>query len=89
MLLADIFAQFGRANRLSTTRDAGTAVYPAVPLTEKWWLGRNNPTTGRRSWTINHLAARYFSFVPGSSATCSTETSPFASSCRGTAPARR
>ena len=34
--------------------DAGTAVYPAVPLTEKWWLGRNNPTTGRRSWTINH-----------------------------------
>jgi hypothetical protein len=68
-VFADIFAQFGRANRLLDYADAGTAGYPAVPLTEKWRLGRNKPTTGRRSWTINHLAARYFSFVPGSSAT--------------------
>ena len=68
-VFADIFAQFGRANRLLDYADAGSAGYPALPLTEKWSLGRNNPTTGRRSWTIKHLAARYFSFVPGSSAT--------------------
>jgi hypothetical protein len=60
-----VFAQFGRTNRLLSYADDALAQYPHVPLSRTWSVGRQSPRTGTRSWKVNHLATRYFSFAPG------------------------
>ncbi len=63
----DAFAQFGVANRLLDYLDAETAGYPLPPRTAAYGVGPNNPGIDWKSWKINHLATRFFSFAPGSS----------------------
>jgi hypothetical protein len=64
LVFADVFADFGVANRLRDYVDAG-AGYPTPPLTKTYTIGRRQPDIGWRSWTIGHLATRYFAFTPG------------------------
>ena len=59
------FARFGVANRLLDYADASTAGYPSTPSSRTWGLGPNQRGARTQSWKINHLATRYFSFVPG------------------------
>jgi hypothetical protein len=63
----DVFAQFGRVNRLLAYDDEpqALALYPRVPLTWARTIGRQSPRARLHSWTINHLATRYFTFRPG------------------------
>lgn len=61
----DTFAQFGVANRLLDYADAETAGYPTPPRTASYGVGPGNRVIRWRSWKINHLATRYFSFTPG------------------------
>ncbi|HXV58730.1 MAG TPA: MXAN_6640 family putative metalloprotease [Gaiellaceae bacterium] len=65
---ADVFAAFGAANRTRDYADASTAGYPSTPRTKVWGIGPARPTVRRKTWRIDHLAARHFSFVPGRSA---------------------
>ncbi|HSK16077.1 MAG TPA: MXAN_6640 family putative metalloprotease [Gaiellaceae bacterium] len=60
------FAQFGQANRLRTYVDG--ALYPAPPFTRTWALGGGRADTGWRSWRIDHLATRHYSFRPAKGA---------------------
>ncbi len=66
LVFRDVFAQFGTANRLLDYSDAATAGYPLPPRTAAYGVGPGNPVIRWRSWTINHLATRFFSFTPGS-----------------------
>ncbi|MGH3011459.1 MAG: MXAN_6640 family putative metalloprotease [Gaiellaceae bacterium] len=59
-----VFAGFATTNRLRDYADAAAAGYPSPGLTMSYVVGRRDPTTRWRSWRINHLAARYFSFRP-------------------------
>jgi hypothetical protein len=61
----DVFAQFGRTNRRLAYADDAIARYPRVPLTWMRAIGRKSPKTSLRSWKIDHLATRYFTFTPG------------------------
>ena len=61
----DVFAQFGRANRRLSYADDAVAQYPHVPLSRMWSVGRQSPRAPVRSWKVNHLATRYFTFTPG------------------------
>jgi hypothetical protein len=63
--LPDVFARFGRTNRLLGYSDNAIAEYPRVPVSKMWSVGRRSPRTGIQSWKVNHLATRYFSFAPG------------------------
>jgi len=65
LVFADVFARFGVANRRLDYADASTAGYPATPSSRTWGLGPSQRGTTTQSWRINHLATRYFSFVPG------------------------
>jgi hypothetical protein len=65
LAFADVFASFATANRFLDYADAGNAGYPSVPLTETYKVGRETPLTPWQAWTINHLAARFFTFRPG------------------------
>jgi hypothetical protein len=67
LVFADVFADFGVANRLRTYADAATAHYPSPPRTRTYTIGRQQRDSGWRSWRINHLATRYFAFQPGRS----------------------
>lgn len=68
LVFRDVFAQFGTANRLLEYADAETAGYPEPPRTAAYGVGPNNRVIGWKSWKINHLATRFFSFSPGSTA---------------------
>jgi hypothetical protein len=68
LVFADVFAAFGAANRTRDYADALAAGYPAAPRTKVWGIGRERPSIGRKTWRINHLSARHFSFFPGRSA---------------------
>jgi hypothetical protein len=68
LVFADVFARFGVVNRILDYADAVAASYPTTPSTRTWGLGPNQRGTGTQSWKINHLATRYFSFVPGARA---------------------
>lgn len=61
----DVFAHFGRANRLLSYTDNAIGQYPHVPLSRMWSVGRQSPRTHIQSWKVNHLATRYFTFSPG------------------------
>jgi hypothetical protein len=63
--VVDVFADFATTNRLLDYVDAETAGYPSVPLTKTFKIGTQTPITPWRSWSISHLAARFFSFKPG------------------------
>ena len=65
LVFADVFARFGVANRILDYADAVAASYPTTPSSRTWGLGPNQRGAGTQSWRINHLATRYFSFVPG------------------------
>jgi hypothetical protein len=65
LVFADVFARFGVANRRLDYVDASTAGYPSAPTSRTWGLGTNQRGARIQSWKINHLATRYFSFVPG------------------------
>ena len=65
LVFADVFARFGVANRRLDYADASTAGYPATPSSRTWGLGPSQRGATTQSWRINHLATRYFSFVPG------------------------
>jgi hypothetical protein len=60
------FARFVTANRLGDYDDAATAGYPVPPRTAAYGIGPQNRRIPWRSWRINHLAARFFSFQPSS-----------------------
>ncbi len=62
------FARFVTANRLRDYDDAATAGYPVPPRTAAYSIGPKNRSIPWRSWRINHLAARFFSFQPSSGA---------------------
>jgi hypothetical protein len=62
---AGVFAGFATTNRLLDYVDAVDADYPSPGLTKTFTVGRQAPDTSWRSWRINHLATRYFSFKPG------------------------
>jgi hypothetical protein len=62
---ADVFARFGRTNRLLSYSDNAISSYPRVPITFSRMIGRQSPRTRVHSWKVNHLATRYFSFTPG------------------------
>ena len=62
----DAFARFVTANRLRDYDDAATAGYPVPPRTAAYGIGPRNRSIPWRSWRINHLAARFFSFQPSS-----------------------
>ena len=62
------FARFVTANRLRDYDDAVTAGYPVPPRTAAYSIGPRNRSIPWRSWKINHLAARFFSFQPSSGA---------------------
>ncbi len=61
----DVFARFATANRLLDYADAEDADYPSTPVAKRFVVGLQAPDTRWRSWKINHLAARFFSFTPG------------------------
>ena len=63
--VTDVFASFATTNRLLDYADAETAGYPSVPLTKTFRIGTQTPITPWSSWSISHLAARFFSFKPG------------------------
>jgi len=65
LVFADVFARFGVANRRLDYADASTAGYPSTPTSRAWGLGTRQRGARIQSWKINHLATRYFSFVPG------------------------
>lgn len=65
LVFADVFARFAVANRLLDYTDASTAGYPATPSSRTWGIGPNQRGARTQAWKINHLATRYFSFVPG------------------------
>jgi hypothetical protein len=65
LVFADVFARFGVANRRLDYADAATAGYPSTPSSRTWGIGPNQRGARTQSWKINHLATRYFSFVPG------------------------
>jgi hypothetical protein len=65
LVFADVFARFGIANRRLDYADASTAGYPSAPTSRTWGLGTNQRGARIQSWKVNHLATRYFSFVPG------------------------
>jgi len=60
------FARFVTANRLRDYDDAATAGYPVPPRTAAYGIGPRNRSIPWRSWRIDHLAARFFSFQPSS-----------------------
>ena len=60
------FARFATDNRLRDYDDAVTARYPVPPRTAAYVVGPRRRTIPWRSWRINHLAARFFSFQPSS-----------------------
>jgi hypothetical protein len=62
---ADVFADFGVANRLLDYDDAAAAGYPKPPLARTYTIGRQQRDSGWRSWRISHLATRYLAFKPG------------------------
>lgn len=62
----DAFARFVTANRLRDYDDAVKAGYPVPPRTAAYGIGPRNRSIPWRSWRINHLAARFFSFQPSS-----------------------
>ena len=68
LVFADVFARFGVANRRLDYADASTAGYPATPSSRTWGIGPNQRGARTQAWKINHLATRYFSFVPGNRA---------------------
>jgi hypothetical protein len=65
LVFADVFTRFGVANRRLDYADASTAGYPSAPTSRTWGLGTNQRGARTQTWRINHLATRYFSFVPG------------------------
>jgi hypothetical protein len=65
LVFADVFGDFGVANRLRDYDDAASAGYPRPPRTRKYTIGRRQPDSGWRSWRISHLATRYFVFRAG------------------------
>ena len=68
LVFADVFARFGVANRLLDYADASTAGYPPTPSSRTWGIGPSQRGARTQAWKINHLATRYFSFVPGNRA---------------------
>jgi hypothetical protein len=62
---AAVFANFATANRRLDYADAVDAGYPSPGLTKTYTVAQQSPDTSWRSWRINHLATRYFSFKPG------------------------
>jgi hypothetical protein len=68
-VFADVFARFGRTNRLLAYADDALAEYPRVPATFARTLGRRSPNVRPRSWRINHLGTRVFTFRPGKGTT--------------------
>ena len=60
----DAFARFVTGNRLRDYDDAVTARYPVPPRTAAYVIGPRRRSIPWRSWRINHLAARFFSFQP-------------------------
>jgi hypothetical protein len=60
---ANQFARFGVANRLRDYADGRR--YPRPAAKQRFAVSPRRRTTGWRSTRINHLATRYFSFVPG------------------------
>lgn len=67
-VFADTFVRFGVANRLLDYADAVTAGYPATTYSRRWGIGPSQPGVLPQAWKINHLATRFFSFVPGNRA---------------------
>jgi hypothetical protein len=65
LAVADVFADFGTANRLLDYADADTAGYPSPPRTRMHRIGARSGGLGWSSVRINHLATRYYSFQPG------------------------
>ena len=65
-IFRNAFARFATANRLRDYDDAATAGYPVPPRTAAYSVGPQNRRIPWRSWRINHLAARFFSFQPSS-----------------------
>ncbi len=65
LAFADVFADFGVANRRRDYVDAAEAGYPTPKLTRTYTVGRDSRNTGWRTWRINHLATRYLAFRPG------------------------
>jgi hypothetical protein len=65
LVFADVFARFGVANRRLDYADASTAGYPSTPTSRAWGFGTSQRGARTQTWKINHLATRYFSFVPG------------------------
>jgi hypothetical protein len=63
--IADVFADFGTANRLLDYADAAAAGYPSPPRTRMYKVGARSGGLGWSSVRINHLATRYYSFQPG------------------------
>jgi hypothetical protein len=65
LVFADVFANFGVANRLRAYNDAAMARYPKPPLARTYTVGRRQRDSGWRSWRINHLGTRFLAFRPG------------------------
>jgi hypothetical protein len=60
---ANQFARFGVANRLRDYADGRR--YPRPAARQRFAVSPGRPSTRWRSTRINHLATRFFSFVPG------------------------
>jgi hypothetical protein len=61
----DVFARFGTTNRVLRYADAKKAGYPRTPTTATYQVGRKNPAVDWKSPRIDHLATKFFRFVPG------------------------
>lgn len=59
---SDLFARFATANGLRDYLDG--ELYPPTRRQRTWRLGPGRRSTGSRSWRINHLASRHFTFAP-------------------------
>ena len=68
LVFADVFARFGVANRRPRLRGRESRRATRDPSSRTWGLGPNQRGARTQSWKINHLATRYFSFVPGNRA---------------------
>jgi hypothetical protein len=63
--VAEVFADFGTANRRLSYADADAAGYPSPPRTRMYKVGARSGGLDWRSVRIDHLATRYYSFQPG------------------------
>lgn len=65
---ADVFARFGVVNRRGSYADGDTAGYPVPPLSRVFRIGGGAGWKPERRTRLQHLATRFFAFVPRATA---------------------